>query len=328
MTEATGSVKIRWAILGCARISRRGLIPGILGSRSGTLDLLASRRAGAASAWASEFGIPRTADSYEAALADKAIDAVYIPLANEEHAPFVKAAADAGKHILCEKPLALDAAEARGMVEYCRAKGVVLMEAFMWRHQPRTKALLADVRNGRIGELRLIRSSFSFPIDPGDWRLDPSRGGGSLWDVGCYGVSTVRLFAGQEPEGIRGHARFSDRGVDMTLAATLKFPSGVIGVIDCSFEQPFRCVYELVGTAGSVIVPDAYLPGDAPVSRFYDLDGKLAEEVVYDGRNQYACMVDAFAEGVRTGKLREPAEDGLEQMAALDAVLAACRSTG
>jgi xylose dehydrogenase (NAD/NADP) len=323
MNSATA--KLRWAILGCARISRRGLIPGILESHTGTLALLASRRAEAAREWAAEFGIPRTAGSYEAAIEDPAIDAVYIPLANEEHAPFVKAAADAGKHILCEKPLALDAAEAREMAEYCRAKGVILMEAFMWRHQPRTKALLADIQAGRIGELRLIRSSFSFPIDPADWRLDPERGGGSLWDVGCYGVSTARLFAGQEPDDIRGHARFSERGVDMTLAATLKFPSGTIGVIDCSFEQPFRCVYELVGSAGSVIVPDAYLPGAAPKAQFFDLDGKLVEEVVYDGRNQYACMVDAFAEGVRTGVLPAPAEDGLAQMEALDGVLAACR---
>jgi predicted dehydrogenase len=321
----TQPAKLRWAILGCARISRRGLIPGIRESHSGSLELIASRRPEAAREWAAEFGIPRSCGSYETAIADADIDAVYIPLANEEHAPFVKAAADAGKHILCEKPLALDAAEAREMVEYCRARGVVLMEAFMWRHQPRTKALLADVQAGRIGELRLIRSSFSFPIDPGDWRLDPERGGGSLWDVGCYGVSTVRLFAGQEPEGIRGHARFSDRGVDMTLAATLKFPSGVIGVVDCSFEQPFRCVYEIVGTTGSVIVPDAYLPGEAPTARFFDADGKLVEEVVYDGRNQYACMVDVFAEGVRAGTLLAPAEDGLAQMNAIDRVLSACR---
>lgn len=320
--------KLRWAILGCARISRRGLIPGILGSQSGTIELLASRRPEAAREWAAEFGIPRTASSYEAAIEDPAVDAVYVPLANEEHATLVKAAADAGKHILCEKPLALDADEARAMAESCRARGVILMEAFMWRHQPRTKALLADVRSGRIGQLRLIRSSFSFPIDPNDWRLDPARGGGSLWDVGCYGVSTVRLFSGEEAVDIRGHARLSDRGVDMTLAATLKMHNGVIGVIDCSFEQPFRCVYELAGTTGSVIVPDAYLPGDSPRALFYDLDGKLVDEAVYDGRNQYACMVDAFAVGVRTGTLPSPAEDGVAQMVALDRTLAACRAGG
>lgn len=317
--------KLRWAILGCARISRRGLIPGILQSHTGTLDLLTSRRIEAAREWASEFSIPRVAGSYEAALADPKIDCVYIPLANEEHAPYVKLAAEAGKHILCEKPLALNAEEAREMADYCRSQGVILMEAFMWRHQPRTKSLHQEIRDGRIGDLRLIRSSFSFPIDMTDWRLDPARGAGGLWDVGCYGVSTVRLFAGAEPSEISGRARFTDRGVDVSLTASMKFPNGVLGEIDCSFEQPFRCVYEVVGTKGFVEVPMAYLPSETPVARFYDTDGLLVEEKNYDGRNQYACMVDAFAQGVRDGKLPAPAEDGLNQMIALDAILHACR---
>ena len=107
------------------------------------------------------------------------MDAVYIPLPNELHRPWVTAAADAGKHVLCEKPLALDAREARAMVQHCRARGVLLMEAFMWRHQPRSLELRRLIRAGAIGELRLIRSSFSFPIAGGDWRLDPARGGGS-----------------------------------------------------------------------------------------------------------------------------------------------------
>ena len=193
-------------------------------------------------------------------LDDPEVDAVYIPLPNELHKIWVNAAADAGKHVLCEKPLALNAAEARAMVEHCRARGVVLMEAFMWRHQPRTPSSARLVAEGAIGELRLIRSSFSFPIDPGDWRLDPTRGGGALWDVGCYGVSTARLFAGAEPEAAQAVARFGPTGVDLSLTAVLRFPGGVLGQIDCSFEQPFRCVYELVGTRGVLEVPDAYLP--------------------------------------------------------------------
>jgi predicted dehydrogenase len=323
---STPEKKLRWAILGCARISRRGLIPGILESHSGTLDLLASRRLEAANEWAAEFGIPRTVNSYEAAIADPSIDCVYIPLANEEHAPYVKLAADAGKHILCEKPLALNSAEAREMVDYCRSKGVILMEAFMWRHQPRTLALLEAVKSGRIGDLRLVRSSFSFSIDMTDWRLDPARGGGSLWDVGCYGVSTLRLFAGGEPNEILGRGRFSDTGVDLSVTASLKFPNGVLGAIDCSFEQPFRCVYEIVGSSGRIVVPNAYLPPEAPVAQFYDLEGKLVDEITYSGRNQYACMVDAFAESVKAGNLVAPAEDGLAQMIALDRVLSACKA--
>ena len=133
-------------------------------------------------------------------LDDPEIEAVYIPLPNELHKPWVLAAADAGKHVLCEKPLALDAREAAA--RWSSTAGIAascLMEAFMWRHQPRTLELRKLVSDGAIGELRLIRSSFSFPIEPGDWRLDPARGGGCLWDVGCYGVNAARLFAGGEP---------------------------------------------------------------------------------------------------------------------------------
>ena len=180
---------LRWGIMGCARISRRGLIPGIKSSRSGSLVALASRDRATARAWADEFGIKIAHGSYQELIDDPAVQAVYVPLPNELHRPWVMAAADAGKHVLCEKPLALDAREAALMAEHCRKRNVVLIEAFMWRHQPRTLKLLEMVRNGELGELHLIRSSFSFPIEAGDWRLDPLRGGGALFDVGCYGLS-------------------------------------------------------------------------------------------------------------------------------------------
>jgi predicted dehydrogenase len=250
-------MKLRWGILGCARISRRGLIPGIRGSKTGELTAIASRDVDRAKSWAEEFAIPKAYGIYEEVLADPAIDAVYIPLPNELHRPWVEAAASAGKHVLCEKPLALDAAEARATAAFCRSKGVLLMEAFMWRHQPRTLELRKRIAEGLIGELRLVRSSFSFPIDAGDWRLDPARGAGALWDVGCYGVSTARLFAGGEPSKVRAAARFLAPKVDMTLAAVLEFPNGVIGTVDCSFEQPLRCSNELVGSKGVIEVPDA-----------------------------------------------------------------------
>ena len=153
------------------------------------------------------------------------------------------------------------------MVEHCRSRGVLLMEAFMWRHQPRSRELHTRVATGLIGELRLVRSSFSFPIEAGDWRLEPGRGGGALWDVGCYGVNTARYFAGAEPASMRARAYFGSTGVDLTLTASLKFPNEVLASIDCSFEQPFRCVYELVGTRGVIEVPDAYFPPDPAEAR-------------------------------------------------------------
>jgi predicted dehydrogenase len=311
---------IRWGILGCARISRRGLIPGIRGSANGRLEAIASRDPATARAWADEFQIPRHFGSYDDLIADPNIDAVYIPLPNELHCPWTFAAADAGKHVLCEKPLALDAAEATAMVEHCRVRRVVLMEAFMWRHQPRTLELVRRVRDGALGELRLIRSSFSFPIDPGDWRLDPSRGGGAFYDVGCYGLSTARLFAGSETTDIKSLAHFGPTGVDMSFTATLRFPGGVLAQIDCSFEQPFRCTYELVGSLGTLTVPDAYSPPLRPVAHLVR-EGR-AEELSFDGRDQFACMVDAFGRAVADGgPLTFPAEDGLAQMTALETTL-------
>ncbi len=314
---------LRWGILGCARISRRGLIPGILGSKAGTLHALASRDLATARAWADEFGVPHAHGSYEQTIADPDIDAIYIPLPNELHRRWAEAAADAGKHVLCEKPLALDLGDARAIVDHCRARGVVLREAFMWRHQPRTADLLRRVRDGAIGTLRLVRSSFSFPIDMGDWRLDPARGGGALWDVGCYGVSTARLFAGGEPQSVRAVAHFGPTGVDLSLLAATKFPGDILGLVDCSFEQAFRCSYELVGTAGRIEVPDAYLPPDRPIALFHGPGG--TEAWAFDGTNQYAAMVDDFADAVATGG-GGPGEDGLAQMAALDAILVAAKA--
>ncbi len=139
---------IRWGIVGCARIAKRGLIPGIGASKSGVLCGIASRDETVARAWAGEHGIARAYGSYEALLADSEIDAVYIPLPNELHKTWVLAAAGAGKHVLCEKPLALDARDAREMVDACQNAGVILMEAFMWRHQPRTKRIREMVRGG------------------------------------------------------------------------------------------------------------------------------------------------------------------------------------
>ena len=318
-------LKLRWGILGCARITRRGLIPGIRESRSGSLFALASRNLDTARAWSQEFAVDRAYGSYEEMLADPDVDAVYIPLPNEMHKHWVFAAADAGKHVLCEKPLALDSAEAAEMVAHCESKGVVLMEAFMWRHQPRTAALQKMLREGTIGELRLIRASFSFPIDPSDWRLDPARGGGALWDVGCYGVSTARLFAGGEPEHIQAIARFGTTGVDLSVAAEMSFPNGVLAQIDCSFEQPFRCAYELVGSKGVIGVPDAYLPPAEQSFARTIVDGSV-QDLSFSGTNQYAAMVDSFGGAVAAGgRLQPPSEDGLAQMKALDAILEAAK---
>jgi predicted dehydrogenase len=314
--------QIGWGILGCARISRRGLIPGIQGSRTARLIALASRDGDKARRWAAEFGIGKTYPNYDDLLTDREISAVYIPLPNELHLPWTLRAAEAGKHVLCDKPLGLDAAQAEQMAVECRRRGVLLMEGFMWRHHPRTIRVVELVRSGRIGDVRLIRCSFSFDIDRNDWRLDPTRGGGALWDVGCYGVNTCRLICGTEPTDITATAHWAG-GVDMTLAATLRFPGEVIGQVDCSFELPYRCHFEIVGTRGAIDVPDAYLPGDCP-----DVSircGESTERLTMPPANQYSAMVDHFTRCVHAGRIEWPAEDGVGNMQTLDAVLAAAR---
>jgi D-xylose 1-dehydrogenase (NADP+, D-xylono-1,5-lactone-forming) len=324
---------VRWGIVGCARIAKRGLIPAIARSNSGVLCGIASRDEAKARAWASEYGIPKVYGSYQGLLADPEIDAVYIPLPNELHRTWVLAGSGAGKHVLCEKPLALNGREASDMVDACRTHGVILMEAFMWRHQPRMARIRQMVHQGDIGELRVIRSSFSFPIAPDDWRLDPSRGGGALWDVGCYCVNTARFFTGEEPSRFHSFARFWPSGVDLSLTALLDFPSGVLAIIDCSFEQPFRCHCELSGTRGLIDVPLAYLPaaGSKPTAALTQIaseenaDSRPQESrsLEFEPIDQYTAMVDHFAGCVTAGKLLEPGEDGLDQMVALDQVLAA-----
>jgi D-xylose 1-dehydrogenase (NADP+, D-xylono-1,5-lactone-forming) len=189
------------------------------------------------------------------------------------------------------------------------------------------------LRQRDLGELRLIRSSFSFPIALDDWRLDPSRGGGALWDVGCYGLNAARLFTGEEPSRFRALARKGPSGVDLSLTASLEFPSGVLAQVDCSFEQPFRCSLELSGTRWMIEVPLAYLPpaGAGPTATITKIDGgenadsrpQEAKVVKFEPVNQYAAMVDHFASSVDAGKLLEPGEDGLAQMIALERINAA-----
>ena len=182
--------KVRWGILGCARIARCGLIPGILASQSGSLHALASRNLTTAATWAQEFKVPKAYGTYHELVTDADVDAVYIPLPNELHKPWVIAAADAGKHVLCEKPLTLDAREAAEIADHCRGRGVILMEAFMWRHQPRTLALRTLVRrvqSARCGSsVRRFRSQLNQVIGGS---ILPAGGGlvgcGMLWREHC-----------------------------------------------------------------------------------------------------------------------------------------------
>jgi D-xylose 1-dehydrogenase (NADP+, D-xylono-1,5-lactone-forming) len=316
--------EIGYGILGCGRITRRGLIPGIAGSKNGRLAALASLRPGVAAELAREVGGSVAAyDSYEAVIADPNVQVVYIPTTGEEHHRWTLAAAKGGKHVLCEKSLALNVAESREMVEACSRAGVLLQEAFMWRHHPRSKRAREMVRGGEIGELRLVCAHFSFDIDRTDWRLDPARGGGAVWDIGCYGVNASRYFVGEEPRTIHSRARFWPTGVDMSMQIALQFPNDVLANIDCSFEAPFRCEVELVGTRGTITLPDCFLP--PPEAKLLVRKGTqpedVAETVVFPVANQYIAQVDDFNASIAAGKLMEPGETGVLNMTVLEEAL-------
>lgn len=326
VTNSSETKTLRFGSLGCARIVRRNLVAGFELARHGELTALASRNGQTAAAWAAEFGIPKSYASYEALLDDPDIDAVYLPLPNELHLPWVRAAAEAGKHVLCEKPLGLDLADAEEIVATCRESNVLLMEAFMWRHHPRVAKARQLIADGTLGELRLVKMDFSFTIDLADWRLDPARGGGALYDLGCYGINAARLFTGAEPIETHARSHLHSTGVDLTTAMQLVFPGDVLALLDCSFEAPVRNRLELVGTRGTLELPGGVLP--APQSELLLTSSDGTERIAFDTADQYACEIDAFATGVSSGSLPGPAEDGLANMRVLDAVRLAAGIAG
>lgn len=319
---------VRIGILGCGRIARK-MIPALQGTPACRLTAIASGRAGVAAACAREFNVPRWHDSYAALLDDPEIDAVYIPATGEQHHPLTLAAAAAGKHVLCEKPLATSVAEAAEMVKACGRNGVLLQEAFMWRHHPRTIETTRLLQAGALGELRLINVSFSFPLKPDDWRMRPERGGGAMWDIGCYGVDAARYFTGKEPLDVHARAHWADTGVDLSMQLALRFPGEVLANVDCSFEVPWRCRLELVGTQGRLEWPCAFQHWEPVVHLYTASDWKAPPQVIACAEiSQYACQVKSFCESIHAGRLLPPAEDGLANMRVLERALVAAKSAG
>ncbi|MSR57661.1 MAG: Gfo/Idh/MocA family oxidoreductase [Planctomycetaceae bacterium] len=321
--DTTMSKRIRFGILGCGRITRRGLIPGITESPAAELTGLASLRPGVAAELAGTCGNSRVYDSYEALIDAPDVDAIYIPTTGDSHREWTLRAARAGKHVLCEKSLALTVAQADEMSAACNKAGVILQEAFMWRHHPRSKRVKELLNQGAIGELRLVCAHFSFNVDRSDWRLDPRRGGGAVWDIGCYGVNAARHFTGAEPESNYARADFHESGADVTMQIALGFPGKVMANIDCSFEAAYRCEVELVGTRGTITLPDAFLP--PPEAKLLVRRGTepadVAETIVFPTANQYVCQVTDFCESIGAGTLLPPAEDGVRNMRVLETAL-------
>jgi predicted dehydrogenase len=243
---------LRFGILGAANIAR-GFVPPLKHSATVRIDAIASRTQESAEAFGREFDIPKRYASYEALLADSDIDAVYIPLPNNMHHTWTRAAIDAGKHVLCEKPLALNTTEAREMFSAADARGVALLEAFPYMFQPQTELAMSLVRDGRIGAVQYVQAAFGFNIaDPANIRFDPAMGGGALLDAGCYAVSFVRLMMGAAPARVTAHARWTARGVDESLLATLIHDDGRDAQIACTIASGVHRRALVAGTGGTI----------------------------------------------------------------------------
>ena len=246
---------IRWGLLGASRIARNKHIPATAEATGAEIVAIASRDQAKADAWAAEFSIPTAYDSYDALLADPAVDAVLITLPNSLHAPWTIKAARAGKHILCEKPLATTAQEARAMIAAADEAGVVLMEGFWIRFHPQLPFIRETIAAGTIGEIRLIRAELTYTITDwgGDSRTRADLGGGALFDAGCYCVHIIRHLVGAEPQAATGFQRVHpDCGVDSTFTGLLDFDEGRMGYLATSMEAPFRVCCEIIGTTGRI----------------------------------------------------------------------------
>jgi predicted dehydrogenase len=257
-------------------------------------------------------------------LADQDVDAVYNPLPNSLHAEWTIKAAQAGKHVLCEKPLARTAPQAQRMAEACHQAGVLLVEAFMWRHHPQHARVRALLDAGEIGEPRMMRGTFSYVIGPdrSNVRLQAQLEGGSLMDVGCYPVNVARWVFDAEPTAAVGREVVDPNyGVDIAFAGVLTFPGDRIAVIDSSFQQSFQQEYEIVGSEGRLIVDRAFRP-DARSGRITIYRGEEQRTEEIEPADQYALEADHFASCVRDGKLLPPAENGVAQARAIEALYA------
>jgi len=322
---------LRWGILSTAKIGVRNVIPALLGAERCEVVAIASRDLDRARAVASELGIPRTHGSYEDLLADPDVDAVYNPLPNHLHAAWTIAAARAGKHVLCEKPLATTAGDAERMIRECADAGVVLMEAFMYRLHPSWEAVRELVASGRIGELRAVQAWFSyFNDDPTDIRNVVEYGGGALYDIGCYPVNVCRILFGAEPDGVSAAiARDPAGGTDVFTSAILRFGGGV-GTFTCSTRaEPDQRVH-VYGTRGRITVPIPFnIPRDRPAEVHVTAGGDppvapATEVLAFGPADQYRIQAERFTRAVLDGDpVPTPPEDAVANLRVIEAIFRA-----
>jgi predicted dehydrogenase len=326
---ARADAPVRWGVLGAANIAVKKVIPAMQRGAGTPVVAIASRDLAKAQAAARELGIPRAHGSYEALLADPDVDAVYNPLPNHLHVPWTIRAAEAGKHVLCEKPIALSAEQARQLVAVRDRIGVRIGEAFMVRNHPQWLAVREMVREGRIGTLRVVAGHFAyFKRDPNDVRSVPEWGGGGLMDVGCYPITMSRWLFGEEPDAAVGLIdRDPELGVDRVASGLLRFPSGGQATFTCAMQLvPYQRM-QLHGTTGRI---EVQIPFNAPNDRacrvFVDdgseLGDRSAREIEFPVVDQYTLQAENFSAAIRgDADVPVPLEDAIGNMAVIDAVL-------
>ena len=328
------NLSIKWGILGNATIARKCMIPAIFNSVNGRVYALASRNPEKAEPLAEKYSINRLYSHYESIIEDKQVDAVYVPLPNHLHKEWTIRALEAGKHVLCEKPLACNAAEAMEMATMASKKGVHLMEALMYRFHPRSRAIHKMVSQGKIGVPRIVRVSFCFHMEEHLLKKKENarlkkRGGGALLDVGCYGVSVARWMMGENPESVQASVHFSDAGVDIHAAGVLHFRNGGLATIEASFISALQQTYTIVGTEGSFELPhNAFIPWEKDTTYVYrGKNEETGKQEIIPGVDEYRLMVEHFSDVVIRGisPLFETT-DSIQNMQVLDALAESARS--
>jgi len=323
---------LNWGLLSTARINQ-ALITPLRASKRNRLMAVASRTQDSADKYAREWKISRAHGSYEALLADPEIDVIYVSLPNHLHAEWTIKAVEAGKHVLCEKPLALNVDEVEAIKSAARKYGRVVAEAFMYRHHPQTLKVQELAKSGSLGTLKLIRGSFSFILSrEGDVRLDPAMGGGSIWDVGCYPISYARSVLGENPLEVFGRQVTGPTRIDETFVGQMRFDHDVLAHFDCSFVIPFHSVMEIVGSEGALNIPRPFKP-ETDEKIYLTRDDKRSspvdkiETIKIKGQELYIGEVEDMADAILLG--REPRislDDSRANVAVISALLESART--
>jgi predicted dehydrogenase len=316
--------KVQWGVLSTAKIGVKKVIPAMQKGKYCDVAAIASRNVKKAKAVARQLGIPRAYGSYEELLADSGVDAVYIPLPNHLHLPWSIKALEAGKHVLCEKPIGLTVAEAEELIDQARKyPRLKVMEAFMYRHHPQWRRAQQLVVEGRIGTLKAIQSFFSYyNADPGDIRNMTDTGGGGLMDIGCYCISLARFIFGAEPQRVMGVMEYDPQfKTDRLASGILHFGEGV-STFTCSTQlTPYQRV-NIFGTEGRVEIEIPFnAPPDQPCRIWHQHGGEI-EEIILDACDQYTIQGDLFSQAVLNDtEVPTPLEDAISNMRVLEAVI-------